>query len=280
MDRNSFISADPVLLAPDGCTPYRASSIPLPGRPMLGIWAHPDDESYLSAGLMARTIRAGERVTLVTLTDGEGGFADDDPLTPGARSQLRRRELTEAMKRIGVSDVRLLGLADGGVAREDGDHLVEVLADIIRSERPEVIVTFGPDGITGHDDHIATWRAVTRAWLAVGHGDLRYAVHTTDWLDEWRDVNTELGVWMADEPVGVDPASVALRIDLDRLELINKRAVLAEHASQTGGISALLGEDVYRRWIQCETFRRPTPADLAAALAPAADSQTMATVTS
>jgi len=237
---------------------------------MLGIWAHPDDESYLSAGLMARTIEAGDRVTLVTLTDGEGGFGDDDPRSFGQRSQLRRRELTAAMARIGVSDIRLLGLPDGGVADHDGDHLVAVLADIIRKERPEVIMTFGPDGITGHADHVATWRVATRAWLAAGRGDLRYAVHTTDWLAEWRSVHDELGIWMTGEPAGADAASVVLRVDLDDRELARKRAVLGEHASQTTGISSLLGEDVYRRWIRCETFRRPTPADLAAALAPAA----------
>lgn len=143
------------------------------------------------------------------------------------------------------------------------------LVAVIREVRPEVVVTFGPDGITGHADHVATWRLATRAWLAAGVGDLRYATHTVGWLDEWHDVNEALGIWMTERPVGEDESSVVLRVDLDALDLDRKRSVLGEHASQTTGIASFLGEDVYRRWIRTETFRRPTPADLAAALAPA-----------
>ena len=61
-----------------------------PPRSLLGLWAHPDDESYLSAGLMDRVLRAGGRVTVVILTDGEAGFAADDPRPVEERRALRR----------------------------------------------------------------------------------------------------------------------------------------------------------------------------------------------
>jgi LmbE family N-acetylglucosaminyl deacetylase len=260
------LTPDAVLLAPDRSTSYHVSSV-RERRHLLGVWAHPDDESYLSAGLMGRAIAAGDRVTLVTLTDGEAGFPENDRRPLAERAQLRRRELRSAMERIGVTDVRFVGLPDGGVA-DHGDALVGHLGDTMRSLQPDVIATFGPDGITGHDDHVANWRAVTRAWVDVGVGDLWYAAFTVEWLDEWRNVHDDFGVWMTGEPEGIDPRSAVARLELRGDELARKRSVLGEHASQTVGIATALGEDTYRSWIRQETFRRPTADDVRAAVRP------------
>ena len=262
MDNN-----DPVLIAPDGCTPYRQSSVtPEVSRPrhLLGVWAHPDDEAYLSAALMARTVEEGGRVTLVTLTDGEAGFSDDDPRPVDERAQLRRLELLSAMARIGVTDVRFIGLPDGSVAQHGGELLVETIREIMCDIRPDVVVTFGPDGITGHDDHVHNSWAVTRAWAGVGIGDLWYAAKTQSWLDEWRQVHDEFGVWMAGEPAGLDPDDAVMLLEPTGAELDRKRAVLGEHQSQTTAIATALGEDSYRSWIRQEAFRRPSLVDLAA----------------
>ena len=139
-------NSDQVQLAPDRCTKYRVSSVPsateianwchpqratkanndwasgfapqqrpLPKR-LVGVWAHPDDEAYLSAGLMARVVGAGGSVTIVTLTDGEGGFPAEDHRPAHIRARQRRAELRAAMASIGVYDVRFVGVADGGVS--------------------------------------------------------------------------------------------------------------------------------------------------------------------
>lgn len=260
---------DPVLVAPDGCTRYRASAV-APStsrrRHLLGVWAHPDDEAYLSAALMARTVEEGGRVTLVTLTDGEAGFPDDDPRPVHERARLRRRELVSAMARIGVTDVRFLGLSDGRVAQQGGEPLVARIRELICDIHPDVVVTFGPDGITGHDDHVHNSWAVTRAWAGVGIGDLWYAAKTQSWLDEWRQVHDEFGVWMSGEPSGLDLEDAVMLLEPTGTELDRKRAVLGEHQSQTTGIATALGEASYRSWIRQEVFRRPSPADLAAAM--------------
>ena len=60
---------------------------------ILCVWAHPDDEAYLSAGLMMRAIETGHRVVCVTATKGEAGFPDDDPRTVEERMAVREREL-------------------------------------------------------------------------------------------------------------------------------------------------------------------------------------------
>lgn len=259
---------DPILTAPDDCTQYRASSTTgSTSRPrhLLGVWAHPDDEAYLSAALMARTVKEGGRVTLVTLTDGEAGFPDDDPRPTHERARQRRNELTSAMARIGVTDVRFVGLPDGSLAEHGGEPLVETIAAVMCAIVPDVVVTFGPDGITGHDDHVHNSWAVTRAWTDVGIGDLWYATKTQNWLDRWRQVHDEFGVFMAGEPKGIDPGAAVMLLEPSGPALDRKRAVLGEHQSQTTLIASALGEDSYRSWIRQEAFRRPSPADLAAA---------------
>jgi LmbE family N-acetylglucosaminyl deacetylase len=282
-------ASSPVLTAPDGCTTFHASSIPsaqqiadwchprsdpqrwlhasvtpVPVGPtrLLGVWAHPDDESYLSAGLMARTIADGGHVTVVAITDGEDGFPADDPRPPEQRAAQRRRELRSAMELIGVRDIRFLGVPDGGVADAAHDALVDRIADIMVDVDPDVIVTFGPDGITGHPDHVANSAIATEAWMNAGTGDLWYAAKTDEWLDEWRELHDEFGVWMTEEPTGVRDDEVEEIVDLVGGELDAKRAVLGAHRSQTEGLSQAFGEQRYRRWICQETFRRPDPSDL------------------
>lgn len=267
------ISAGEVLIAPDRCTPYRASFVapvvppPTKVRHLLGIWAHPDDEAYLSAALMARTIDAGGQVTLVSVTNGEGGFPDDDVRPMAELAAQRQRELTRAMAHIGVRDVRFLHMADGAVAQDSDDRLSGTIRDLLREIHPDLVVTFGPDGITGHEDHVSTSKAVTGAWADTGIGDLWYAAQTRAWLDEWRDTHDDLGIWMTEEPMGIDPGDAVAILDLAGDELDRKRSVLGEHRSQTVQIAAALGEDTYRRWVRQETFRRPSPADLTTASA-------------
>ncbi len=223
---------------------------------LLGLWAHPDDEAYLSAGLMDRIRRAGGQVTVVALSDGEAGFPEDDPRPVGVRRGIRRAELRAAMGAIGVHDVRFLGLRDSGVADAPAAEVLDHLAGILREVGPDVVVTFGPDGITGHADHVVTSRLATAAWRQWGSGELWHAAKTVTWLEEWRELHDDLGVWMTEEPTGVPDAEIALVVDLAAQEVERKRAVLAAHASQSTGVAAAMGEPTYCRWIAQEAFRR------------------------
>jgi LmbE family N-acetylglucosaminyl deacetylase len=71
---------------------------------VLGVFAHPDDEAYLAAGLLARAVDAGRRVTCVTATRGEAGFPDDDPRSPAERAAVREAELAACLSVLGVRD--------------------------------------------------------------------------------------------------------------------------------------------------------------------------------
>jgi LmbE family N-acetylglucosaminyl deacetylase len=144
--------------------------------PLLAVFAHPDDETFGAAGVMAAAVERGLPVTVVSATRGEAGESAipglDDPERLGV---VRERELREAMRQIGVSDVRLLGYRDSGMAGSSfAEHpraFVRVpvetaaarLAAHIRSVRPHVIVTFGPEGLYGHPDHLHMHHAALRA---------------------------------------------------------------------------------------------------------------------
>ncbi len=237
------------------------TDIQLPER-LLGVWAHPDDEAYLSAALMGRVVDAGGHVTVVCLTDGELGFADDDPRSLSERRSVRRGEMRAAMAAVGVDDVIFMAAPDGSLARHE-DALCEPLGDVFRATDPDMVLSFGPEGITGHPDHIASSNITTRAAQAEGYIDrLFYACESEAFHEEFQQVHDELGVWMGDQPDGTNEADIEIRLDLAANEFDRKRAVLAGHASQTEGLAAAMGEDVYRSWWRSETFRRPSWADI------------------
>ncbi len=236
----------------------------LPTR-LLGVWAHPDDEAYLSAGLMARMSDAGHEVTVVTATRGEKGT--DDPILFGSArfASCREFELRRSLGELGVTDVRVLGHADGECDLVDTRSAVESIAAVMREVRPDVVITFGPDGITGHPDHRAVSSWTTEAWRRVGHGDLRYTTMTDGYIAEHADLHDEIGVFTdfgLEGPFSVAADEIVADYDLTDIELDRKRRALAAHATQTEPLAALMGEETYRTWWRNERFRRPTVTEL------------------
>jgi flavin-dependent dehydrogenase/LmbE family N-acetylglucosaminyl deacetylase len=254
-----------VLAAPAGPV-RRTGPARLPKR-LLGIWAHPDDEAYLSAGVMARVIDAGGAVTVVTATRGEQGTADPTRVGTEGFASLRGAELAASLEVLGVTDLRFLGLADGACADADDHVMIGRLRDLIDQVDPDAIVTFGPDGITGHPDHRAVSRWVTEAWKRSDRrAELLYAAMTEEFLRRHADLHGQLGLLegYGVAPDGIPTSAVVLACHLTPTELVRKRRALAGHASQTVDLAAVVGERRYARWWRNETFRRPTAAELGA----------------
>src|SRR5688500_16193141 len=131
---------------------------------LLGIWAHPDDEAYLSGGLMALARDVGSRVTCVTATRGELGTPDPQSW-PSARLAVERTdELRRSLEILGVGEHHWLGYQDGRCADVDAAVAVGELCALIADVRPQTVLTFGPDGQTGHPDHRAVSAWVTEAF--------------------------------------------------------------------------------------------------------------------
>jgi LmbE family N-acetylglucosaminyl deacetylase len=161
---------------------------------------------------------------------------------------------------LGIHDHEILGHPDGRCDGVDHETAVASISATIRRVRPDVIVTFGPDGITGHPDHVAVSRWATDAAARTGRAVLLYAVSTESFLTRHRDVHERLSLFDDASP-RVPDADVALAVSLSDDELGIKRRALAAHASQTVGLAAAMGEARYRRWYELETFRRPTAAE-------------------
>ena len=239
----------------------------LPER-LLGVWAHPDDEAYLSAGLMARMTDAGRPVTVVTATRGEKGTGDPSLFDTAAFAEHREQELRDSLGVLGVHDVRFLGHADGTCDTADPEVAASAIAAVMAEVQPDVVVTFGPDGITGHPDHRAVSDWTTRAWAQARVGELRYATMTHDYVADYADLHADIGAF--DEfglsgPHSVAAQDLVAEYVLSDAELDRKREALARHGSQTAPLAEFMGEETYRTWWRAEWFRGPTSVELAAA---------------
>jgi N-acetyl-1-D-myo-inositol-2-amino-2-deoxy-alpha-D-glucopyranoside deacetylase len=162
----------------------------LPGRRLLLVHAHPDDESIYTGATMARYAAEGAQVTLVTCTLGELG-----EIIPPSRAYLaaekedrlgeyRIGELDAACAELGVTDHRFLGgpgrWRDSGMMgtegnddprcfwRADVDQAARALLDVIGEVRPQVLVTYDANGAYGHPDHIQAHRVAWRACELAG----------------------------------------------------------------------------------------------------------------
>ena len=158
---------------------------------------------------------------------------------------------------LGVGDHRFLGFADGTLATIDShgrrrrDHRA-----CIDEIRPDTILTFGPDGMTFHPDHIAIGAWTTKAWESTGRsGRLLYATTTHEHLAAYGASYEEWGIYMTDErPVGYAAAELAVHYVL-RDELLDQKLVaLAAMASQTADAIATLDPDVWQATNREECF--------------------------
>ena len=135
-------------------------------RPLrvLGIFAHPDDETICAGGTLAKYASTGADIRVVSLTKGEAGqIRDASAATRATLRAVREKELAAAGKELGLTETRCLNHPDGGLAHIDGQSLVGLAVELISEIDPDVVITFGSDGFSGHPDHIAVGAAVTAA---------------------------------------------------------------------------------------------------------------------
>lgn len=128
---------------------------------LLVILAHPDDESFPMGGTLAKYAAEGVHVSLICATRGEAGIPG---LSPQATGKLRELELHAAAAALGLAEVRFLGYHDSQLAQADPNQAMGQLAKVMREIQPQAVVTFGPDGISGHPDHLAIHRFTTQAF--------------------------------------------------------------------------------------------------------------------
>lgn len=225
---------------------------------MLGVWAHPDDETYLTAGLMAEGVRSGSRVVCVTATRGEEGSFDEERWPTATMGKVREVELMRSLEILGVREHHWLDYYDGTCDRVNPAEGVARVRAFIEDARPDSVFTFGPDGMTGHADHKAVCAWTTEAFrvAAPPGAKLYYATMTPQWAEEFVPLMNTFNVFM--EP-GTPPITRRDQLGLlfplppDVLEL--KLRAIGAHESQVEGMMAAFGDDFFRRAHKEEFFR-------------------------
>jgi LmbE family N-acetylglucosaminyl deacetylase len=212
--------------------------------------AHPDDETLLTGGTLARAAAEGHRVVLVTATLGEAGLA----ASRDALGSRRRSELLQAAAALGCARVETLGYADSGLdaaapastgrfADAPVDEAAARLAEILREERAEVLTGYDANGGYGHPDHLQVHRVARAASTLTGTALLEATVDRTA-LRPLLAVLRLAGRFLPSLPFG-DPSRVfTARRDIThvvdvRAYAAQKRTAMQAHCSQTEGGSGV-----------------------------------------
>jgi len=128
---------------------------------LLAIFAHPDDESYRAGGALTLLAQKGARVWVLCATRGEWGIPK---LRPEEAGEVRQAELACACRALGIEPPRFLDYQDGTLDKVDEEQAVGQVVGAIRELRPQALLTWPPDGVSGHADHVAVSRWTDEAF--------------------------------------------------------------------------------------------------------------------
>lgn len=222
---------------------------------ILGVWAHPDDEAFLSGGLMAAASDAGHRVAVATATLGEAGTSDPATWPPDRLRAVRHWELKASLAVFGVTEHRLWEYGDGTLADVDVAEGSARVAELIQEVSPDSILTFGPEGMTGHTDHKAVSAWTTRAWEETGRqGRLLYATQPVGYAEQMEEIDRRFSIFFAGRPPETPDDEIAVRFELGT-DLLDRKVVgLRCQASQTAPLIQELGVEAFGKWMSTEHF--------------------------
>src|SRR5215472_743423 len=248
---------------------------------LMAVHAHPDDEASSTGGVLAKYSDEGVRTVVVTCTNGEFG---DGPagIKPGEEghdpvdvAQTRLAELRESGKHLGVSDIEMLGYHDSGMPeweyRNSPDAFCNIPVDdvaarigaLLEQYRPQVVITYDPDGPYQHPDHVHAARSAIAAVQATGIPAKLYlsAMRRSGWqkiYEALREAGEEVPEWdmSAEEEKLVEESEARITTEIDITDVLDrKRAALLSHASQIeDSWFSKIPEEVARAAFGYETF--------------------------
>lgn len=226
-------------------------------RRLMVVVAHPDDDTFGCSGTVA--LHAADPAfafVLIHVTSGEKGqIAEGSGATPQTLGEVREEEDRRSWAALGRSPDRheWLRYPDHSVAEQPLEPLVARIAEILDEERPDVVVTFGPDGVTAHPDHIAVGHATSEAFHRVrrqGGSGLRRLLHQAiprSVLDRWNEQLVAAGREPIDptqlyQPRGVPDAQIGVRVDCTTVAK-RKLAAVNEHVTQRQDTAEHIGTE-------------------------------------
>lgn len=251
-------------------------------RRLAAVFAHPDDDTFNLGGSVLGHGPDALELTLVVATSGEAGLIFESSLaTRDDLGEVREAEERAALAAMGFggASVRFLRHPDGGLAGVDREPLVEEVAAVLREARPEVVVTFGPEGMTGHEDHIAIGEAATEAFHRVRReappGSLLRLCYTAlpaSVIEGYREYRRSIGEDPGPPDAPFAPRGVpdeTLGITADCSSVVDRKiAALREHRTQADELQSL-PEEILPAAFGVESFviawpeREPGPDRLA-----------------
>ena len=194
---------------------------------------------------MAIAAANGQVVHCVTATKGEAGVQNPAKWPIETLAQTRTDELDQAMSILGVPNAQFLTYRDGHCSDAPAGEAVMQIADIIDELKPDSIITFAPDGLTGHPDHVAVSGWATEATRQAKHqANLYYAVHTHESYDAfWRVVDEKFNIYFATQnPQFIPQSDCALLLQLEPNVAVQKTAALKAMPSQYEAMFDFLGD--------------------------------------
>jgi len=222
-------------------------------RCLLAVFAHPDDETFRPGGTLALLARSGVRVQVLTATRGEAGSCGDPPLcTLEALPAQRERELHCACAALGIAPPHLLDYTDGHLADANAEALTAQILAAIKETGVQALLSFGPDGLSGHPDHLAIGRCAAVAFHRAEEVAALYTVAVPASLADAMDLR---------QLQAVPDADIALAVDVSAAWEA-KLAAMRCHATQLAS-SPLMQAPVerQRRFFGTEHFVRAAARD-------------------
>lgn len=189
----------------------------------LAVFAHPDDEAFGPGGLMAKLAKEGAMVHLMCATKGEAG----------RNAEGRDKELLESAKVLGIKKVEFLGFIDGTIGNNDLAALEAIITEKIKVFKPDLIITYDLNGISGHLDHIAVASATTQSFKKTGVA--KHLYHGTI-PKEYTD---KMGEYFVYRPEGRKPEEIDLVLDIEDVWEQKIEAML-KHESQFKDVKRIM----------------------------------------
>jgi len=196
---------------------------------VLALFAHPDDEAFGPGGTLALWALAGLEIKLVCVTRGEAG----NNHTQEATGRVRERELLKSADILGINEVEFLEFQDGEIGNNRMLELIEKFGKEIKRFKPERLITFGLNGVSGHIDHVAVAGAATKAFDKTGVAKSLY------YYQESKNISCQMANYFIHFPEGIERDQADEVVDVSSVWEQKLRAMRA-HQSQSEDVEAIL----------------------------------------
>lgn len=202
---------------------------------VLLIFAHPDDETFGAGGTIAKLVKEGVRVNVITATTGQAGQTGEyGKISRDELGEIRKKEQSYAAKILGIAKTTYLGLMDGELIKHTVVELVEMLLPLIKEENPDVVITFEENGASNHPDHKQISFAATEAfknWMkqAGKHVRLYHLAVPVSYLKAYEKAGLSMKAF--GEALGTPDENITTIVDISDVFEIKEKAARA-HKSQ------------------------------------------------